>query len=139
MIAAVCVWHQHHEAATAEIEVRLGRGERLAVPAPALAETYSVLTRLPSPHRLAPTDAWKLIEVNFIENAQVVALNGSTYVKLLGRSAGQLIGGGRTYDAIIAECAKLAKGSALLTFNSRDFAPPLDAVPVIEPSQDRAR
>jgi len=48
MVAAVCTWHEHHAAAAGEIERRLGRGERMAIPAPALVEAYAVLTRLPA-------------------------------------------------------------------------------------------
>jgi predicted nucleic acid-binding protein len=51
MVAAVCEWHEHHSAATTEIERRLSRGERRMVPAHALAEAYAVLTRLPPPLR----------------------------------------------------------------------------------------
>jgi predicted nucleic acid-binding protein len=65
MVAAVCTWHEHHAAAAAEIEGRLERQEQLAVPAPALVETYAVLTRLPAPHRVSAADAWTLVKVNF--------------------------------------------------------------------------
>ena len=134
MIAAVCTWHEHHVAAVTQIEQRLDRGERLKVPAPALAESYAVLTRLPSPHRLSPSDAWALVETNFILRAGVVGLNGIGYAKLLGRLAKTEVSGGRTYDAVIAECAKRSRASVLLTFNRHHFGPPLDTVTVIDPS-----
>ena len=31
------------------------------------------------------------------------------------------MGGGKTYDAVIAECARKAQANALLTFNESDF------------------
>jgi predicted nucleic acid-binding protein len=133
MVAAVCTWHEHHLAAAAEIDRRLGRGERLAVAAPALVETYAVLTRLPSPHRLAPADAWALVKANFIEHATVVALNGHACARLLARLSALGIGGGRTYDAVIADCAGRAKVDALLTFNRRHFDPPPEGVTIVEP------
>ena len=43
MIAAVCSWHEHHEAAANEIERRLAGRERMIVAAPALVEAYAVL------------------------------------------------------------------------------------------------
>lgn len=135
MVAAVCTWHEHHTAAFAEIENRLERGERLAVAAPALTETYAVLTRLPAPHRLAPADAWSLIEASFVRNARVVALKASDYVKLLALLSRNPVGGSRTYDALIAECALQANAAELLTFNRRHFGPPLDKVQVVEPSR----
>ena len=48
MVAAICSWHQHYERAAGAIESRLDRRERMIVAAPALIETYSVLTRLPA-------------------------------------------------------------------------------------------
>jgi predicted nucleic acid-binding protein len=133
IVAAVCAWHEHHSAAAGAIERRLTRGERLAVPAAALVEAYAVLTRLPPPHRLSPHDAWTLVETNFIAPATIVALTGPTYATLLRRLAKDAIAGGRTYDAVIAECAHQAKADAFLTFNPRHFDPPPEGVSVIEP------
>jgi predicted nucleic acid-binding protein len=134
MVAAVCSWHERHRAAVAAIERRLDGGDRLAVSAHALVEAYAVLTRLPAPHRLAPADAWVLIKTNFVTRATVVALNGRSHATLLGRLATLGIGGGRTYDAVIADCAARAKVEALLTFNPRHFDPPPKGVTVLDPS-----
>jgi predicted nucleic acid-binding protein len=134
MVAAVCTWHEHHPAACAEIERRLERGERLAIAAHALVETYAVLTGLPAPHRLAPTDAWALVKTNFVTHASIVALDGAAHPAVLGRLASLGIGGGRTYDALIGHCAVQAGVDALLTFNPRHFDPPPKGVAVIDPS-----
>jgi predicted nucleic acid-binding protein len=133
MVAAICTWHERHAAAVAAIEQRLDRGDRLAVAAHAIIEAYAVLTRLPAPHRLAPADAWALVKANFVEPATVVALNGSAVIALLNRLASTGIGGGRSYDAVIAVSASQAKASALLTFNPRHFDPSPDGLSVIEP------
>ena len=134
MVAAVCSWHERHRAAVADIERRLDAGDRLAVAAHALVETYAVLTRLPAPHRLAPADAWALIKANFVTRATIVALKGPAHAKLLGRLATLGIGGGRTYDALIADAAAQAKVDVLLTFNPRHFDPPPKGVSVLDPS-----
>ena len=134
MVAAVCSWHEHHEPAGRALERRLGRGEQLTVAVHALVETYAVLTRLPAPHRLAPGDAWTLIHANFVRRAAVIALDGDTQVSLLGRLAAAAIGGGRSYDAVIAECARQAKAATLLTLNPRHFQPPPDGVAIEDPS-----
>jgi predicted nucleic acid-binding protein len=133
MVAAVCTWHEHHRAALAEIEARLNRGERLAVAAPALVETYAVLTRLPPPHRLAPSTAWTLLEANFLGDVTTVALSGAAYRRLLRGLAAAGVAGGRAYDAVIGECARHAGAGALLTFNRRHFDPPPDGVSIVEP------
>ena len=134
MVAAVCSWHEHHQAAAAEIERRLDRRERLSVPAPALVEAYAVLTRLPPPHRLSAADAWALIEANFVEQATVQALEAEAYVDLLREAAAQDVAGGRTYDDVVAECARRAGAGVLLTFNPRHFDPAPAGVRAIEPA-----
>lgn len=135
MVAAVCSWHEHHQAAITEIERRLERKERLAVPAPALVDTYAVLTRLPSPHRLSPVDAWALLNANFIASATVVVLSSAAYPTLLRRLAHEGTAGGRTYDAVIGDCARRGRADALLTFNARHFDPAPSGVVVIDLSQ----
>jgi predicted nucleic acid-binding protein len=138
MVAAVCTWHERHLAATGEIERRLARGETLAVAAHALTEAYAVLTRLPAPHRLAPADAWALVEANFVTQATVVTLEAAAYTGLLRQLASNGIGGGRVYDAVIGACASLAAVGTILTFNPRHFEPPPRGVAVVEPSDPPA-
>lgn len=133
MVAAVCTWHEHHRPAAKAIERRLARGERLAIAAHALLETYAVLTRLPAPHRLAPAEAWTLINANFVAHATVVALKGAAHPVLLDRLASLGIAGGRTYDGVIAECAVEARVDALLTFNPRHFDS-LKRIAVVDPA-----
>lgn len=133
IVAAVCSWHQHHERAAKAIELRLGRGEAMSVPAPALVEAYAVLTRLPAPYRLSPADAWTALQPSFVDGVNVVAPQGPESVSVLRALAKQDIGGGRTYDAIIAECARKAGAQALLTFNTRHFDPAPLGVSIVEP------
>ena len=140
IIAAVCAWHQHHDAAAAEIERRLAARQRLATAAHALAETYAVLTRIPAPHRLSPADALALLEGNFMASARVVALDADGYRRLIRRAGKEGISGGRTYDAVIADCALKAKAAVLLTFNAAHFASLDDAgVRVVVPSIETGR
>src|SRR6478736_9471678 len=121
MIAAVCGWHEQHRPAAAAIETRLERGDGMVIAAHAVAEAYSVLTRLPSPHRLTPSDAWTLIKTNFVDEATVVALPVKDYVAVIDALVADALGGGRTYDALIAASAALGKAEELLTFNARHF------------------
>jgi predicted nucleic acid-binding protein len=133
MVAAVCAWHVRHGAAAGEIERRLDRGERLVIAGHAIAETYAVLTRLPAPHRLSPADAWTLVRTNFVDNAALVTLDAPGHVAVLARLAGAGIGGGRTYDGLIAACAEVSHVRALLTFNGRHFDPAPRGVTIVEP------
>jgi len=123
MIAAISSWHDCHERARQEIENRLSRKQRMIVAGPTLIEAYSVLTRFPSPHRIAPLDARSLLESNFLRGVKVVALSATDYGVLLHGSPDIDISGGQTYDAVIAACARKAGVHALLTFNEKHFAP----------------
>jgi predicted nucleic acid-binding protein len=134
MIAAISAWDQRHAEASAEIKVRLARGERMSVAAQALAETYSVLTRLPVAYRMTPVETMRLLEQTFLSYGSIFAMDAPAHVALLRELARRGIGGGRTYDAIIGECARQAGASVLLTFNRRHFEPPPEGVSVVEPS-----
>ena len=121
MIAAICSWHEHHQAAANEIENRLAGRAKMMVAAPALIEAYAVLTRLPSPHRLSPQTALTLLENNFLKLGTVIALNAKSYQSLLLAAPKNNVAGGRAYDAVIGACAEQAQASAVLTFNASDF------------------
>jgi hypothetical protein len=122
MIAAVCSWHEHHEAAAHEIERRLAGRAKMIIAAPALVEAYAVLTRLPSPHRLSPQTALTLLENNFLKLGAVVALNAKSYESLLRRAPENNVVGGRIYDSVIGGCAEQGRASIILTFNAEDFS-----------------
>lgn len=108
------------------------------VAAPSLVEAYSVLTRLPPPHRLAYSEALALLEGNW-GALGIVALTGDEYWRLLREAPDDGIGGGRTYDAVIAACARKARVGTLLTWNLDDFLPFAEAVAVVSPRGDRPR
>lgn len=122
MIALLCAWHEHHERATRAVGRRLDDGGALAVAAPALIETYAVLTRLPPPHRLSPADSASLIAANFLnETVDAVGLDPSDYERLVRSAPRREIAGGVMYDAVILACAVAARVDVLLTFNQRQF------------------
>jgi predicted nucleic acid-binding protein len=90
-------------------------GRALALTAHSLAETYSVLTRLPGDARLAPADAATLIESNF---APAVAPKPATLRRVPQVLAPLGIVGGAVYDALVA-LAALAHGLPLGTRDAR--------------------
>ena len=121
MVATVCTWHEHHDRAITEMERRLAARGLLVLAAPALIEAYAVLTRLPPPHRMSPQDAMALIETNFLTEGTLTGLDNKTFRPLLREAADHDISGGRTYDWVIAACARTARVQTILTFNARDF------------------
>ncbi len=93
----------------------------MMVAAPTLVETYAVLTRLPSPHRLFSQAAKNLIPGNFLNDYQSIALDGKDSQRLVFEAPSKDVSEGRTYDWVIAVCAQKVKSSVLFTFNVRDF------------------
>lgn len=48
----------------------------MLVPLPAVVEAYSVLTRLPAPHRMSPQDACGILASLLSDTARIVGLDG---------------------------------------------------------------
>ena len=99
--AAVALLMSSHVAHRA-VRRRL-RGQDLVLTQHSLAETYSVLTRLPGDARVAPADAVRLIDANFGSPALVPAAIAATVPKLL---ADLDIVGGAVYDGLVGLAAK---------------------------------
>jgi toxin FitB len=102
--------HQHH----AEV-VRWWAGRELALSGPALAETYSVLTRLPGDARLSAADAARLLDARFTTPLMLSGQHARTIHATLSRLG---IAGGAVYDGLVALAAK-EHGVALATRDAR--------------------
>ena len=89
--------HRAHEGV-----VRWGDGREVALSGHALAETYSVLTRLPGDLRLLPEDAATLLAARF---AAPLLLGPRVAARLPEVLSGHGIAGGAVYDALVALAA----------------------------------
>jgi predicted nucleic acid-binding protein len=118
LVAAACSWHEHHEATLGAMGA--SAGQHLVVPAHALIEAYAVLTRLPPPHRLAPSDAFAVLEGSW-RSAAVHAIDSETHWRTLQSLAAAEVAGGAAYDALIAAAAKAAGASVILSWNRAHF------------------
>ena len=82
---------------------RWWNGQEIALSGHVLAETYSVLTRLPGDARLAPSDAARLLKARF----SAPLLLGSRRARTLPDTLSRLgIAGGAVYDALVALAAQ---------------------------------
>ncbi len=90
--------HEQHVAVT-----RWWDGRSIALSGHALAETYSVLTRLPADLRLAPADAARLLSARFARPLLLSADVSGRLPEVL-RELG--IAGGAVYDALVALAAR---------------------------------
>jgi predicted nucleic acid-binding protein len=110
VVAALAGWHEGHDVASAAVasDVRL--------PAHCLLEAFSVLTRLPPPHRFEPRAACDLLRSTFPH--EPLAIDGKAHSTLLAGLVEVGISGGSTYDALIGITAR-EHGAVLLTRDRR--------------------
>lgn len=127
LVALLCDWHEHYLRTSRAYQRCREQDTRIIIPAHAILECYSVLTRLPAPFRFSTETARQLIEQNFSAAVTIVGTTAGTVWSLLENLASRRMGGGRVYDALIAACAADAGATVLLTWNLKDFkgiAPP---------------
>lgn len=84
-------------------------------------EFFSVATRLPPEFRLTPADGARLLEEEVFARLVVHDLPAADRLKLLHAAVEDGIAGGRIYDAHIAEVARAADASVIVTDNRRHF------------------
>lgn len=109
VIASFASWHESHDQA------------RVVIPGCELighvaSETYSVLTRLPAPHRFDPSVVAQLLHRQFAQ--PWYTLSASEHAGLIARLPAIGVTGGAVYDAVIAATASAA-GGTLLSFDLR--------------------
>jgi predicted nucleic acid-binding protein len=113
VVAAFASWHERHEAARRALD------EGLRLPEHCALETYSVLTRLPAPHR-APGDVVRdFIQARFPE--PFLRLSPVSHRDFLLGLWDREITGGAAYDALVAATAA-EHGATLLTCDRRAAA-----------------
>lgn len=118
IVAGLLSWHEFH---APSLRALRAAADDLVVPVPALVEAYSVLTRLPAPHRLAPDRALELIAGSFETRAVAIGLTGTDAWRLLHGLPAAGVAGGRTCDAVILACAIKGGADRLLTLDTEDF------------------
>lgn len=105
-VAAFASWHEAHAecfALFAEAD------DDLAIPEHSYAETYSVLTRLPPPHRTDPMIAGEYLRRRFPSAGLVLPLPSNELRRLLALAPDLGVRGGAVYDAMAAVAARHAE------------------------------
>ncbi len=112
-IASVLTTHVHHQAVLTAIG-----GSPIGLAGHAMFETFSVLTRLPTPQRLSAELAARVIRTNFPHSAH---LDPERLSALPTEFAAVGISGGAVYDGLVGVCA-VAAGASLLSCDRRAMA-----------------
>lgn len=110
VVAAFASWHQGHAAARAALARRPHLIAHVAI------ETYSVLTRLPPPHRASASLVADFLATAF--TAPPLVLPAEAYLELIDGAAQAPLPGGAIYDALVGVTARNA-GATLLTRDRR--------------------
>ncbi len=110
VVAAFATWHEHHDAARAVLDAGLDLIEHCAL------ETYSVLTRLPPPHRVSGAVVRDFLDARFPR--PFLRLKEAAYRNFLLALPDRTIGGGSAYDALVAATAA-AHNAELITLDRR--------------------
>ncbi|MFN2569835.1 MAG: PIN domain-containing protein [Candidatus Dormibacteria bacterium] len=110
VIAAFATWHEHHQHADLAIDARTRLVAHCAL------ETYSVLTRLPPPHRSPQHLVRDFLAERFPD--PYLVLDEAAHRALISRLPERGIVGGATYDALVGSTA-VAAGATLVTLDGR--------------------
>jgi predicted nucleic acid-binding protein len=97
IVAAFASWHEQHEAAHRALDTGVRLVEHCAL------ETYSVLTRLPPPHRVPSAVVRNFLQARFPR--PFLRLSPRGYRNFLFELPEQGIMGGAVYDALVAATA----------------------------------
>jgi predicted nucleic acid-binding protein len=110
VVAAFASWHEHHQQARKSLDGGLRMIDHCAL------ETYSVLTRLPPPHRCAAGVVRDFLRARF--DGDFLSLNGRAYRDFVLALPELSVTGGGSYDALVAATAA-AHSASLVTCDRR--------------------
>ena len=113
VVAAFASWHEHHEPARRALDAGVRLIEHCAL------ETYSVLTRLPPPHRSPAAVIREFIQTRFPQ--PFLRLSEPAFRGFVFGLPEKEVVGGATYDALVAATAA-ACGAELVTCDRRAAA-----------------
>lgn len=122
LVPLMSSWHPQHEATVWALEQLKAKNATLVTASQAVAECFSVLTRLPSQVRIPPREAYERMRENLTENFRIAGLNTDVCWLAIDGISGRGLSGGLIYDAIIAHSCAQAGASIMLTWNVEDFA-----------------
>jgi predicted nucleic acid-binding protein len=97
VVAGFASWHEHHDAARRVLDAGIRLIDHCAL------ETYSVLTRLPPPHRSPAPVILDFLRARFPQ--PFLRLSESRYRAFVLGLAEQGVTGGAAYDALVAATA----------------------------------
>lgn len=133
LVAALVVTHPRHRDCRSLLD-RAERGEADGVIcAHALAESFSVLTRLPLRPQIRPGDAELLVSRELAAHLRVVPVDGESQLAAIRAVTTAGRSGGAVHDALHVVCLRRAGAERIWTLNRGDFTAFWDDAHVVEP------
>lgn len=133
LVSAFVVSHPTHQSCISWLHQVKAEQLQGIIATHTLAETYSVLTRLPVSPRISPRLARQLLDEN-LKEFEVISLEAEDYYRVIDKMVTLNLAGGAIYDALIAQVAIKAKVSQLLTLNPNHFTRLGDEIARLVPS-----
>ena len=99
IIAAFASWHEHHDRARKALDAGMHLIDQCAL------ETYSVLTRLPAPHRCGGDLVRDFLRARFTD--PYLRLDARAYKEFVLALPEHAVEGGSAYDALVAATAAM--------------------------------
>jgi predicted nucleic acid-binding protein len=121
LVPSVLKSHVHHPTARAVLD-RIRRHEDLGhTSAHALAETFAVLSRMPTKPKLEGQDVLELLENDIIPHFVFVGLPPEDYPQAIRDLVAKGLGGGRIYDLLHLRIAAKLPLDRIYTFNDSEW------------------
>jgi predicted nucleic acid-binding protein len=120
LVAGSLTQHPNYDPCVAQLQAaQLGQVQGY-LSTHSLAETYSVLTRLPLQPRISASYAESVI-LNLLQYLEAVPLNLVDYQAAIAQMTALNLPGGGIFDALIAQAALKVAADRILTLNPRHF------------------
>jgi predicted nucleic acid-binding protein len=120
IVAGLLVDHDRHDVCRSWLDRSKTNEFQALISVHSLAEIYSVLTRLPMPHRLSPQTVERMLRENLADFERIV-LSVMDYEVVLADVVRLGVASGGIFDALIGRAAIVGQADRILTFNVRDF------------------
>jgi predicted nucleic acid-binding protein len=120
-IAALYAGHPRHDACKKIIENSHKAEVEIFTSGHCLAETYSVLTKLPALKGVSPKLIIESIEKSIVQKCSIIDLTSLEYIEVLKNAAEKGLISGAIFDGLHVKAALKAKVNQIFTYNLRDF------------------
>ena len=100
-----------------------------------LLEAYSVLTRLPAPYRISPSEAEIVLRETVERNARMAPFAAEAMWGFISRIVAVPAAGGAAYDAFIIRLLGEAGAEAIATYNVDDFRRIAPSMRIADPAE----